>query len=92
VRGIMLQGWARVARPGVDLWTYDVTERVTLETPGLGPVDAFHLKPRPLAQPRGPITAEIWFAPGLQYLPVRIRIQLTGDSFIDLLVDTIEQR
>jgi Protein of unknown function (DUF3108) len=82
-----------LARPGgVDLWTYDVTERVTLATPALGPVDAFHLKPRPLAQPRGPITAEIWFAPGLQYLPVRIRIQLTGDSFIDLLVDKIEQR
>ena len=82
-----------LARPGgVDLWTYDVVEQVTLATPRLGPVEAFHLKPRPLANPRGSIVAELWFAPRLQYLPVRIRISLGGDTFVDLLVETIEQR
>nr|WP_279343593.1 DUF3108 domain-containing protein [Variovorax terrae] len=82
-----------MARPGgVDLWTYDITEQVTLMTPRLGPVQAFHLKPRPLANPRGNITAEMWFAPSLQYLPVRIRIGLGNDAFVDLLVDRIEQR
>jgi len=82
-----------MARPGaVDLWTYDVVERVMLQTPRLGRVEAFHLKPRPIANPRGNITAEMWFAPGLQYLPVRIRINQGSDIHLDLLVDKIEQR
>ncbi len=81
-----------MARPGgVDLWTYDVFEKVILKTPELGPVEAFHLKPRPLANPRGNITAEMWFAPSLQYLPVRIKVSL-GDAFVDLFAQKIEQR
>jgi hypothetical protein len=82
-----------MARPGqVDLWTYDIAEEVTLQTPRLGPVQAFHLKPRPIANPRGNITAEMWFAPSLQYLPVRIRVNMGDDVNIDLIVDKIEQR
>lgn len=82
-----------MARPGaVDLWTYDVVQDVVLQTPRLGAVQAFHLKPRPIANPRGNITAEMWFAPGLQYLPVRIRINQGSDVHLDLLVDKIEQR
>ena len=81
-----------MARPGgVDLWTYDVFEKVILKTPKLGPVEAFHLKPRPLANPRGNITAEMWFAPSLQYLPVRIKVSL-GDAFVDMFAEKIEQR
>ena len=81
-----------MARPGgADEWTYDVVEFETLSTPRHGPVPAFHLKPRPLAHPRGPITAELWFAPTLQYLPVRIRINLSEQTWIDLMVDSIEQ-
>jgi hypothetical protein len=81
-----------LARPGgVDFWTYDVTDVVDLPTPLLGTVQAFHLKPRPLANPRGDIIAELWLAPSLQYLPVRVRIALGGDNFVDLLVETIEQ-
>jgi hypothetical protein len=82
-----------MARPGaVDYWTYDVTEKVTLNTPRLGAIEAFHLKPRPLAAPRGNITAEMWFAPSLQYLPVRIRIAMGEAVYLDLLVDKIEQK
>jgi hypothetical protein len=82
-----------MARPGaVDLWTYDVVKRETLTTGKLGEVEAFHLKPRPLANPRGNITAEMWFAPSLQYLPVRIRVNMGTEAHIDLLVETIEQR
>ncbi len=82
-----------MARPGaVDLWTYDVVGDVVLQTPKLGAVQAFHLKPRPIANPRGNITAEMWFAPGLQYLPVRIRINQGSDIHLDLLVEKIEQR
>ncbi|HNO43406.1 MAG TPA: DUF3108 domain-containing protein, partial [Ottowia sp.] len=82
-----------LARPGgVDEWTYDVVGEDTLHLPRLGAVRALHFKPRPLAKPRGPIQAEIWFAPTLQYLPVRIRITQGADSYMDLLVETIEQR
>ena len=81
-----------LARPdGLDFWTYDVLAPEILQTPKLGPVEAFHLKPRPLDNPRGPIIAEMWFAPSLQYLPVRVRIALGGDNFVDLMVERIEQ-
>ena len=81
-----------LARPGhLALWTYDIVARETLETPALGPVEAFHLKPRPLANPRGNITAEMWFAPSLQYLPVRIKVNM-DPAYVDLLVESIEQR
>jgi hypothetical protein len=82
-----------MARPGaVDLWTYDIVEREVLQTPGLGPVEAYRLRPRPIANPRGNITAEMWFAPSLQYLPVRIRVSMGDEAQVDLLVDKIEQR
>jgi hypothetical protein len=81
-----------LARPqGMALWIYDVIEEDTLQTPELGPVPAFHLQPRPIANPRGAITAEIWFAPSLQYLPVRVRISLGAGNFVDLMVERIEQ-
>ena len=82
-----------LARPGaVDRWTYDIVAREVLRTPKLGDVEAFHLKPRPIANPRGNITAEMWFAPSLQYLPVKIRVVMGTEAHLDLLVDHIEQR
>lgn len=81
-----------LARPGgLDFWTYDVQAPEVLQTPEFGAIEVFHLKPRPLANPRGPIIAEMWFAPSLQYLPVRVRIALGGSSFVDLTVERIEQ-
>jgi hypothetical protein len=82
-----------LARPnGVDLWTYDIVERKALDLRGLGVVEAFHLKPRPITNPRGNITAEIWFAPALQYLPVRIRVNMGPDTYVELMAEKIEQR
>jgi hypothetical protein len=82
-----------MARPSaVDLWTYDVVKREVLQTPQLGAIEAFHLKPRPIANPRGNVTAEMWFAPSLQYLPVRIRVNMGEQAYVDLMVDKIEQR
>jgi hypothetical protein len=81
-----------LARPGgVDLWTYDIVGRETLQSPGLGSIDAFHLKPRRITNPRGNITAEMWFAPSLQYLPVRIRVAMGDATYVDLVVENIEQ-
>jgi hypothetical protein len=81
-----------MARPGaVDLWTYDIVGKEMLQSPDLGSFEAFHLKPRPIVNPRGNITAEMWFAPSLQYLPVRIRVNM-GETYLDLTVVKIEQR
>jgi hypothetical protein len=82
-----------MARPGgVDLWTYDIVGRDMLKMPEFGEVEAFHLIPRPIANARGNITAEIWFAPSLQYLPVRIRVNMGEETYVDLMVEKIEQR
>ena len=82
-----------LARPGgVDEWTYDVVALEDLHSAHLGTVPAYHLKPRPLAKPRGPVTAEIWFAPSLQFLPVRIRLAIGTEAWLDLMVEKIEQQ
>ncbi|TFZ03637.1 DUF3108 domain-containing protein [Ramlibacter humi] len=81
-----------MARPGaIDLWTYDVVDSEVLRT-DLGDIEALHLRPRPIANPRGNITAEMWFAPALQYLPVRILVRMGEEAAIDLLVEAIDQR
>lgn len=81
-----------MARPGaVDLWTYDIVEREVLAT-RLGAVEAFHLKPRPLLNPHGNIYVDMWFAPSLQYLPVRVRVAMGDEAVVDLLVEGIDQR
>ena len=70
----------------VERWVYDVVDQEPLSTP-FGAVDAFHLKPRRVAQAGSDLTAEIWIAPSLQYLPARIRIRQDADTFIDLLIE-----
>jgi Protein of unknown function (DUF3108) len=68
-------------------WVYDVLGQERLATP-VGELDTFHLKPRlGERRPGNELSAEVWFAPTLQYLPVRIRIQQDADTFIDLLLD-----
>jgi hypothetical protein len=69
----------------VDTWIYDVLERETLATP-VGPVEAVHVKPRREPRPGIDLTAEMWVAPALQYLPVRILIHQDAQSYIDLLI------
>lgn len=88
--GAEVQLW--LARPeGLALWTYDVSEEEWLELPELGRVATFRLRPRPLANPTGDISAEIWFAPALKYLPVRIRIALGTNNHVDLFAERVEQ-
>jgi hypothetical protein len=80
-----------LARPGgVDEWTYDVVALDTLATP-LGPLAAYHLKPRPLEPARSGVSAEMWFAPSLQHLPARIRLSLNADTWLDLVLDKVAQ-
>ena len=53
-----------------------------------GEVAAYHLKPRRAAQ-GGDLTPEMWIAPSLQYLPVRILIRDTQGNWIDLTLDKL---
>jgi hypothetical protein len=72
----------------VEPWTYDVLEAETLDTPA-GPVPAVHVKPRREPKPGGDLTAEIWVAPSLQYLPVRILIRQDADTWIDMAISRL---
>ena len=82
-----------LARPGgVDTWTYDVIGQEQISIPRIGEVTAWRLRPRPMTQRRDNISAEIWFAPSLRYLPVRIRLTLGDEAEIDLKVENLEQR
>ncbi len=75
----------------VDKWTYDVLERETLDTP-VGPLDTFHLKPRRETRPGGDLVAEMWIAPSLQYLPVRIKIRQDADTWVDMVLQRAPQQ
>lgn len=67
----------------VGMWTYDVTEEVALTLP-FGAVDTFHLVPRAGSARAGEFSAELWLAPSLQYLPVRLLIRQSADIWLDL--------
>jgi hypothetical protein len=67
-------------------YVYEVVEAQTLQTP-FGAIAAFHLKPRPRATRRpNELTAELWIAPELRYLPVRIRIEQDPATFAELTI------
>jgi hypothetical protein len=68
-----------------DRWTYDVLEETEVQT-SFGPLPAFHLKPRRARPKPGELTAEIWFAPSLRYLPVRIRVEQDAQTWLDLVI------
>jgi hypothetical protein len=81
-----------LGRPGgLDEWTYDIGPADTLFLPRLGPVRVHELRPRPLANPRGTITMQMWLAPTLQYLPAKIRISLDAQNYIELTAEQILQ-
>lgn len=69
----------------VDEWVYDVVAHERLYTP-VGALEAVHVKPRRPARPGGELVAEAWFAPTLQYLPVRIVIRQDDETYVDLLL------
>ncbi len=66
-------------------WTYEVDQQETLYLP-FGPVATYHVKARRQAE-RGDLTPEMWFAPSLQYLPVRILLRQDESTFIDLTLN-----
>ncbi|HEX2542316.1 MAG TPA: DUF3108 domain-containing protein [Caldimonas sp.] len=69
----------------MSLWTYDVQAEQTLHTP-FGPLATYHLKPRRATRKPGDWMVDMWFAPELRYLPVRIRIEQETGSFVELVI------
>ena len=68
------------------VWHYRVGASETLQLP-FGAIDAVHLAP---IDPRKPneLAFEIWIAPTLQYLPVRIHVPLNDENFADLTLSS----
>jgi hypothetical protein len=81
-----------VALPrSLEPWTYEVLGTERLATP-VGELEAVHVRPRREPRPGLDLTAEFWVAPTLQYLPVRIFIRQSADTWIDLQIDRLPQQ
>jgi hypothetical protein len=62
---------------------FDVIEEVLQDTP-MGRIPTLHVRPRKAIVDDGALPADVWFAPGLQYLPVRIAMKMKDDVWLDM--------
>ena len=69
----------------MNTWVYDVAEEVLLDTE-IGPLKTFHLKPRRNVRRPGEWVVEMWFAPELRFLPVRLRIEQDAQTYVEMLI------
>jgi hypothetical protein len=71
----------------VGVWTYDVVDHETLDTP-FGPLDTVRLKPRRRSMSGNELAIEMWFAPALRYFPVRLRLTQANDdaSYLEMVI------
>lgn len=95
VQPVLLQPGMRVDFPialprSVRVWSFEMLAAEPQPTPA-GPVPVVHVRPTRPAE-RGDLTAEFWVAPGLQNLPVRIRIHNGGDSWLELELERLPQQ
>jgi hypothetical protein len=67
------------------IWVYDVRNVEPVYTL-FGEVEAVRLQPRREARKGDDLTAEVWFAPSLRYLPIRIRIRQDEETYLDLMI------
>jgi hypothetical protein len=75
-----------------EVLAYDVINEEVLQTP-LGEVPTFHVKPRrAVAESGNTMVIEIWFAPQLQYLPIRAMIRLDDKTYMDMQMDQPPQQ
>ena len=74
----------------VGRWTYDVVDEEVLYT-AFGPLPSVHVQPRADSVQPGELSAQIWFAPQLRYLPVRLRIQQDPQTYVDLVIDKLPE-
>ena len=72
-------------RNRVGAWTYDVLGQEEIRTP-IGLLDTVHLRPRRVMSGGTELTAEVWFAPQLRFLPVRMRVRQDEATYLDLVL------
>ncbi|MFM2346241.1 MAG: hypothetical protein RL654_994 [Pseudomonadota bacterium] len=84
-------------------WVYEVGARVPMNTP-LGVLETLHVRPVPITtalpeaaaeavrQGGSLLSAQIWYAPMLQMLPVRIRIEQDASTWLDLRLSEVPQQ
>lgn len=69
-------------------WAYEVLGEEELATP-MGAVATWHLRPTAATRAQvdpGDLVAEVWLAPALQYLPVRLIIRQDEQTYIDMML------
>jgi hypothetical protein len=73
--------------------SYEVLGAETLDSiAGTGPLEAVHLRPQRAARGGGDFSVELWVAPSLQYLPVRLLIRQDAETYIDLLLERLPEQ
>jgi hypothetical protein len=70
---------------------FDVVDEVVIETP-MGKILTLHVKPRKAVQDDGALPADVWFAPGLQYLPVRMRMKMKDETWMEMNISRAPQQ
>lgn len=70
----------------VEKIAFDVMSEQILSTP-LGDIPAYHVKPRKMSAEGGVLPMEIWFAPSLQYLPIRVLVRMDDKNHMDWQMD-----
>lgn len=71
--------------PAADTWTFHYVQTERLQLPA-GPHEAWHLRRAPRKE--GDQQVDLWFAPSLHFLPVRMRIQQGNGDVIDQQLTT----
>jgi hypothetical protein len=69
-------------------WRYEVVGVEWAPTPLAPATELWHLRPLP-PLPAGALAAEIWLAPALSYLPLRLRIVQNSDTWLLLHLDAV---
>lgn len=70
---------------------YDIVGEEVLDTP-LGKVGTFRLRPRPLTDQKNDLLGELWIAPSLQYLPIRMLVRQGEKNFMDMKMSRAPQQ
>lgn len=70
----------------VERIAFDVMSEQILHTP-LGDIPTYHVKPRKMSAEGGVLPMEIWFAPSLQYLPIRVMVRVDDKTHMDWQMD-----
>lgn len=91
--GTLFDFW--LGRPeAIYRWQYSISGPMLLDLPKYGDVVVHHIKPTPLSlKGRGNTgyVVEMWYAPELQFLPVRIKLNMGKEGYIDLMLNSVEQ-